>query len=828
MNERLAVLLLTALANLLLGIFGWWRRPSSRINQYFAIFSTAVAVWTISNALVSIYAATQWGTFWARAAFAAATIIPLSFFLFVSAFPSGATIRWRPAAVAISVSSATVFLLSFTPLIARGTRSVDGVLSVSYGPLHPVFGAYFVLSLGYSLLILARKARTLKGLGKLQVRYVFVAVLIAGLGATVTNLLIPLLLNSSRFSPYGPVFSILMMALIAHSIIRYRLMDIRLVIRRGVTYLLAVAIAGSVLAFSSWVTSLALLSTRRDFPLWLILFLALLMAPLFQRLKDSIQRLLDSYVFRELYDYQQTVRSISRTMATLLDLESLLDFTWKAVSRTVRPEGLAVYILDPTGAAYGRVLSRSGIPLIEREDNIAIPIAASLPRLLSARKTHILRDELKQGPRTSDRSASEDALDDLGAELVLPILHDDCLSGFFVLGPKLSGDPYFSEDIDLLSTLVSQAAISIRNAQLYSQVVLVNEYVENILATMDSAVIAVSAEGTVTLSNSSAMRLTGRGLQGAHLSALPTPISASLGLTLLDCRPRTQIETDIQDTTGGITPIICSTSPLKDRSGAILGAVAVFSDLTHLKRLEAEKQQAERLASIGALASGLAHEIKNPLVAIKTFAELLPERFSEEDFRNDFLKVVVCEIDRIDDLVRRLRGLAAPTRQHLSPLDIRVPLEETLALVRGQLEQSRTEVSVLLASDLPLIAGDPAQLKQLFLNIVVNALEAMDLGGKLSIRISPRYYNAGPSVVVEVSDSGTGISEDLLPRIFDPFVTTKQRGSGLGLSICRGITDSHRATIAARNNPSGPGTIVVIEFPSVQEAASPTGVLQSD
>src|SRR5262249_51115625 len=154
---------------------------------------------------------------------------------------------------------------------------------------------------------------------------------------------------------------------------------------------------------------------------------------------------------------------------------------------------------------------------------------------------------------------------------------------------------------------------------------------------------------------------------------------------------------------GNLKPIICSTSPLKERNGAMLGAVVVFTDLTHLKKLEDEKRQAERLASVGALASGVAHEIKNPLVAIKTFAELLPERFADDEFRNDFSQIVTREIERIDDLVARLRGLAVHPIRQLGPIDLRLPIEETLALLRGQLEQSQVRVKTEWSSDAPIV-----------------------------------------------------------------------------------------------------------------------------
>jgi len=239
----------------------------------------------------------------------------------------------------------------------------------------------------------------------------------------------------------------------------------------------------------------------------------------------------------------------------------------------------------------------------------------------------------------------------------------------------------------------------------------------------------------------------------------------------------------------------------------------VFSDLSKIKALENEKRRAERLASFGALVSGIAHEIKNPLVAIKTFAELLPERFSDADFRDDFSKVVGSEIDRIDDLVGRLRSLGAPAPETVAAIDIRDPISDTLSLLRAQLEHTQTTVERDLGESPALVAIDPAQAKQLFLNLFLNAIEAMNPGGLLTVRLS-RVYRQGTSwIQATVSDTGQGIPESIRTKIFEPFFSTKARGSGLGLAICRSIADAHKGTLRAENRAQGIGTNVLVEFP---------------
>jgi signal transduction histidine kinase len=304
------------------------------------------------------------------------------------------------------------------------------------------------------------------------------------------------------------------------------------------------------------------------------------------------------------------------------------------------------------------------------------------------------------------------------------------------------------------------------------------------------------------------------------LGSLPSALAHPLNTTLRAHTARSQFETSIAAAEGASVPLVCSTAPLKHRNGSTHGALIVFSDLTRVKDLEREKQRAERLASFGGLASGVAHEIKNPLVAIRTFAELLPERYTDVDFREDFSKVVIREIARIDDLVDRLRGIAAHASQRVGKINIIEPIKDTLALMRAQLEQTHTAVHCSFGSEDLFVAVDESQLKQLFLNLFLNALEAMGTGGELSISAYRRTTHGAPWIITEVTDTGPGIPDSVKAHIFDPFFSTKDRGSGLGLAICRGITDAHRGLIRADSGADRGGTTIRVEFPEMSASES--------
>ena len=346
LDQRLAILLLTTCANLALGLAVWWKNPSQLVNRRFALLSIAVSGWTLSNGCVITYGHGLAGVIWARTAFLCAAAIPLSFFLFVSVFP---TARPSPAPAVTRlflICGFVVFGLTATPFIARSTSLLNGVLHVVYGPLHPVFATYLIGGLAYSLVFLYRKQRILTGAEQLQVRYIFLGTFLAIVGGTVTNLVIPLIFHSSKFSHFGPVFTILMVSLIAHAIIRYRLMNIRVVIRRGMVYLIAIATVGAAFLAILAVASKLLAAGPGELPDWLELLLVVFLAIIFNPLKDAVQTWVDRYFFREAYDYRRAVRDISRRMAETLDLQSLLEYACDAVTKTVNPE-------------YGFALSRT-------------------------------------------------------------------------------------------------------------------------------------------------------------------------------------------------------------------------------------------------------------------------------------------------------------------------------------------------------------------------------------------------------------------------------------------------------------------------------------
>ena len=237
------------------------------------------------------------------------------------------------------------------------------------------------------------------------------------------------------------------------------------------------------------------------------------------------------------------------------------------------------------------------------------------------------------------------------------------------------------------------------------------------------------------------------------------------------------------------------------------GTIAQISE--QKERLETEIERRERLKSVGILAAGMAHEIKNPLTSIKTFAEYLPKKYNDPEFREKFSRIVVDEVDRVNNIVEQLLEFSKPSDPNLKPVLIAELLDQTVSLLNNNMLRHGIELSKHL-DPYAIVLADPNQLKQVFLNILLNSIQSMPSGGKLSIIARAE---ATAEIKVTISDTGCGISAEQLTHVFDPFYTTKEDGTGLGLAIVHGIITKHGGKIQMESEP-GKGTTVNVTLKS--------------
>jgi signal transduction histidine kinase len=255
-------------------------------------------------------------------------------------------------------------------------------------------------------------------------------------------------------------------------------------------------------------------------------------------------------------------------------------------------------------------------------------------------------------------------------------------------------------------------------------------------------------------------------------------------------------------------------STLANQTAIAIENARLYEDL---KRSKSYIRRADRLASLGTLTAGLAHEIRNPLVAIKTLTQLLPERLDDEEFRNQFLQIASGEVDRISSLVNELLDFARPSDPKLEQEDINAVLDGMVLLVSTETKKKQINIIKNYAADLPPIQIDREQIKQVFLNVLLNGIEATPENGKIMVQTRSFLKPGGDTYIqVEFTDTGCGISKDYIEDIFNPFFTTKSTGSGLGLSISNQIIQDHRGYINVESQ-LGKGSSFFINLPVNQK-----------
>ena len=362
----------------------------------------------------------------------------------------------------------------------------------------------------------------------------------------------------------------------------------------------------------------------------------------------------------------------------------------------------------------------------------------------------------------------------------------------------------------------------------------VKRYTENILASLTNGIVTVDLDGRVVTLNPAAEMLTGffagevTARYCTELFAQTPEIGEMLMETLASRAPIVGVALTLKRRSGAALPIEVSTAPLKGGEGKDLGVVAILRDVTLVRELEGRLRRSDRLAALGSLAAGLAHEVKNPLTSVLTFSRHVARRFDDPHFRDRFQRVVPRELERINGIVERLLELARPAPASFSRTRLAPLVDRAVELFANEIESQRVQVTRDYARDLPPVAVDEESLYRAIINVIGNALEAMEGGGRLRLRLAwaashesfrpPRATLMSRQVVIEVSDTGPGIRPDDADRLFNPFFTTKERGTGLGLAVTHKIVEDHGGVIDFQS-VAGVGTTFRIVLPLVPSPA---------
>ena len=621
---------------------------------------------------------------------------------------------------------------------------------------------------------------------------------------------------TKSWMPFTALSLVLIPLCFGYAIIRYRLMDVDIIFKRGLAYTAATAaVAAIYFALVALIAQIFPLQSSGPVTGMIAIVVA---AFLFQPFREGIQARLDRFFYRDRLDYRRTLIEFGSTLTNEVRLEPMLGSVMDRVSQTLLVDRLAIFVEDHENPGEMRLARSMGVRLSE-------PL--NLTFIAPTRQEFARGPIFFESPRSA-RDVSESVrrtLEQLDLNYFIPCRIREHTVAVLGLGKTVDGDFLSSDDVELVQTIAGYVAIALDNSQLYTsleqkalEVARLKDFSENIVESLNVGVLAIDLEGTVEAWNTRMEQLFGV----ARNDAVGRPLSELLPPELVheiasrgDQEQVTGIYKHRLVHQGKSVVINVSITPLVGKSAERIGRLLLFDDVTQRDRMEEQLTQTEKLTSLGLLAAGVAHEVNTPLAVISNYIQMLAKQMPEGDPRHTIIDKIVKQTFRASEIVNNLLNFSRTGPGELADVDLNRVVEETLSLVAHPLKASQIQVVKQLTEGIPPVRGSANKLQQVFLNLFLNARDAMPSGGMLEVRSAA--HNG--SVEVEVADTGNGITREHIHKIFDPFFTTKTsgRGTGLGLSVSYGIIKEHAGKIDVRSTP-GRGTSFHVEFPAVRKS----------
>ena len=686
----------TSICLALFGLFIINKKHDSPLNLTFALLCFSTSLWSFGYSMMYASLSETNALFWARIGYVGVIYIPISLYHFTVTLLK----QKRNPFSLISLYLFSFFWLwaSQTNYFLNGVRTFFWGYYPTVGFLYPlwvfVYVTLFIISVGLLLKSYNDKTGKVSPIEKNQIRYVLIAFLIATFSA------VDYLQNFGiAIYPFGYVTAFVCIPLIAYAIVKTRLMDIEVVIKKGFIYSVLMASIIGVYSFVIFITQNLFQSTLRINQWIAAVLMALAIAIGYKPLENFITELTNQYFFRKKYDYQNTLKKSSEAMNLLTDIDRLISLTTRIIARdmvleetstlTYEEPNTDTLLKPPTGKSRELV----GMTFSDNHE-LFKHLFATKTILIKDEVIHTLNSKLLMPDEKKRLTTIKKEMEKLHAQICVPSISRSKYMGnklvaVFCLGEKKSGDMYSNEDIQLLSTLSNNAAVAVENAMMYSD---------------------------------------------------------------------------------------------------------LMKQFKELKETKDQLVQSEKLAALGTMAAGIAHEIRNPLTSLQLFVQMMAERFDDHEFRAKFTQIVPPEIERLNRIVNDLVSFAKPSKLIREPTQLNDILDKTIRLSEISFKKLNVKV-VKEFGDVPKVLADQQQIMQIFLNLIMNGAQAMTNGGTLTVKT---YMDGGGKVALDIKDTGTGITDENLKKIFAPFFTTKEGGTGLGLAITRRIIEEHKGEIKVK------------------------------
>ena len=817
---------LIALVYLSIGLYVLFRRWTAPRATHFYVFCLASFVLYSFNYTGKLNTF-DWTIYWGR--ILAGALQPALFLHFALAFPEERTTsrrRWIYSLIYLP-GVATIAL----QLVAMRQWEATGLLETRLNQLAMGYLAlYYVLA---ALLFSRNYLRQQNPLRRQQLKWLTRGTLLTVIPFTVLDV-IPFLTGMpvpSVLVKLGGVCLVFLPLTFSWAIVRYRLMDVDLIFKRGVTYTLATAsLVGlyfGAVAFAAEVVHTRLPSAGA----WGLVAAIIITAQLFEPLKRAIQDRVDRIFDRKRYDYRQTLITFGRGLSSQTDLDRLLHSIVDRLSETLLVPRVAIFFPNTDGG-YG-LKAGHGLPAQLLHGEATAPESRLALGFLNFDQpeagSHIFLENPQHVLHLSTEERQAAALLDLN--YYLPCRLQQKTIAIIGLGRTTHGDYLSSEDVELLESMASYIGIAIQNARLYasleqkiSEYERLKEFNENIVESINVGVFAVDLEERIESWNAQMEVMYAMSRQEAVGQNLRDVLPAGFVSEFLRLKDEPGVHNlyrfRLQTRSGENRCANVAIAPLVSRNFEVVGRIMIVDDITERTELEAQLAQADKLSSIGLLAAGVAHEVNTPLAVISSYTQMLAKQVRGDQRVAPLLDKITQQTFRASEIVNGLLNFSRTGAAEFTALDLNHIIVETLKLLEHQFRTSQVHLQTSLENDLPPILGNSGKLQQVFLNLFLNAKDAMAAGGTLRVATQ-----ANGQVGVDVSDTGSGIALEHMQRIYDPFFTTKstvsdgqRRGTGLGLSVSYGIIREHAGKIQVESKP-GSGTTFHLEFPMARKPA---------